>query len=182
VPLCAALPTVAREGLAGEEERRAGEFEQREAEVFDGLIQGLRRRECERDFGVDDRIDRQSMNPGLRAQLGNRPLEPVRVVLQYIDQHIAVDQKHQSSPRSSAINSSVRHLISALPRALSNLSGARGLPAATLRITTSPSSLTAKSTELPGDRPSESRMCFGMVTCPLIVIVVGIWRPLGITM
>ena len=63
----------------------------------------------------DDGIDRQRMRHGEVAHLPDRPIKPLRIALQYIHQHVGVDEHHQSSPRSNAINSSVRHLMSAVP-------------------------------------------------------------------
>ena len=89
-----------------------------------------------------------------------------------IPQHMGGNRQHQASPRSRAIKSSVRHFTSALPRAASKRSGIRLGRAPTLRITTSPSVFTAKSTEHPGNMPKASRICLGMVTWPLLVSVV----------
>ena len=105
------------------------------------------------------------MNAGLRAQLTDRPVRPLRIVLQHVHQDVRIDQQHQSSVRSSFINSSVRQRTSALPRTASNRSrrGGRAFLAGPGRCkTTSPAALTENSTAAPGNSCSSSRIRLGL--------------------
>ena len=89
----------------------------------------------------------------LRAQLTNRPVRPLRVVLKNIQQDVGVHQQHQSSARRSFISSSVRQRTSALPRtaAKRSLRDWRAPLAGRGRCsTTSPPAFTENSTGVPG--------------------------------
>ncbi len=73
ITLATPLPAVAHKRLAGEKQGRTRNFDHDQAQLIEGLIQCFHSRERQRQFGVDDRIDRQPMYPGLSAQLADRP-------------------------------------------------------------------------------------------------------------
>src|ERR1700756_591938 len=116
------------------------------------------------------------MDLGLRSELRDGPLDPLWVILQHVDQHVRVDQDHPSS-RNMRIRSSVRHFTVALPLTDSKRSFTDREAAPFARAsTTCPCPSTAKPTPLPGRSRKASRMCLGMVTCPLLVTFVDMVR------
>src|SRR6266513_3971190 len=78
-------------------------------------------------------------------------------------------------PRVSARMSSVLMRSVARPRSFANAVVGRVARVLAGRSTTSPFSNRSKVTELPAFRPRYSRTGLGMVTCPLLVRVVGMW-------
>jgi hypothetical protein len=162
--------------LASQKQRRPGNFQQFQLQARDGVVDFLRALERQRKLGIDNCVDRELMDLRLRPKLCDGSYGPLRIILQDVDQYVRIDQDHPSS-RNMRIRSSVRHLTVAVPRADSNRSFPRrdeAAPAGT-RITC-PSPLTEKSTALPGRSRNASRMCLGMVTCPLLVNVVDMSR------
>lgn len=182
--LVAPTAPVLGKGLGSQEQCRPRNLAQLQRQRSHHVVQRLKGRERQGHLGVDHRVDDQGMLGGLRPQLGDRPVGPLRIVLQHVHQDVGVHQQHQSSARSSIINASVRQGTSARPRTASKRSGAgRREPFAGLgrTRTTSPAAFTENSIAAPGSSCSSSRMRLGMVTCPLLVSVVDIGASPGIT-
>ena len=125
--LAAAAPAVLDKRLRGQEQGRPRYLAQFQGHRQHHAVEGFEGRERHRHLGVDDRVDGQGMQLGLRSHLGDGPIGPLRVVLQHVHQDVGVDKDHQSSARSSFISSSVRQCTSARPRTASKRSrtGAR---------------------------------------------------------
>lgn len=58
VVFLAALPPITHKRFTGQEQRRAGQFHHSQPKVLNNLIQRFYRRKRQRQFGVDDRVDR----------------------------------------------------------------------------------------------------------------------------
>ena len=137
-----ASPPVSDERLASEKECGLGHLLQDDAEISNDLVQRLDGLEGDGKFSMDHGIDEELVNLRLHPELSHRPVCPIGIVLEDINQDVRIDDQHnalQSSPRSMDISSFVRHLTCALPRADSN--GSRTAPACApaFRTTTCPS-------------------------------------------
>ena len=69
VVFLAPLPTVADKGFPSKKQLRLRQFDQRHAQVIKGSVQGFKRRKCQRQLGVDNRIDGKRTYLRLGTQL-----------------------------------------------------------------------------------------------------------------
>jgi len=122
------------------------------------------------DFRVDQRIDVEM--PFVRTSFEGhlRPTGPAWIIRRQIDENVRVDQGigHLRYPRVSAMIWSVVMRTVALPRNADSATLARLGDFAFLRRTVFPD--TSKSTSVLGRNPKRSRISWGIVTCPFVVI------------
>jgi hypothetical protein len=103
-----AAPPVLVECLAGHERRLPWQRRADEELGWQRLVQILHSVVANRHLGVNDRIDDDAAAFGGIRQHGRRPVGPLVILAEKIEEHIGVDQRAvQSSPRVNAINSSV---------------------------------------------------------------------------
>ena len=103
----AAAAPVLEEGTAGEEERRAREFEQGKAHAFYRVIERLHRLEGQRQLGINDGVDAQLVDLRLRTKLAHRPVGPGGVVVEHVDQDIGINQQHGAVSQCRATGPSI---------------------------------------------------------------------------
>ena len=77
-------------------------------QVLNRLASRVNSRERQRHLGVDHGVDHQRVKASLRTHLGDGPVRPLRVVLQYVHEDVGVHQQHQSSERSSCATNVAR--------------------------------------------------------------------------
>jgi hypothetical protein len=125
---------------------------------------------ADRELRIHHGVDHNGAAHCGGVELTSGPARPFGIICCNVEEYIRVDQRHQLSPRVSAMIASVVSPQAAVPRIRSKRLGLTvRLP--TLRRKAQPSSATSKSTLLPGLIPRRSRTCFGTVTWPLLVTV-----------
>ena len=159
-------------GASGQEGGFAGDGTVRIKMGRQQVIHGLDRLAGEGDFGIDNRIDQHGTAVEPAAELLLAPRLPEGISCDHIEDHIGIHEHHQgcSSPRLRDSSSSVlRRVRRRARRSRCRPSLPGELSAGSFSISTRPSS-TRKRTWVWGNRPHCSRISWGMVTWPLLVI------------
>src|SRR5882757_7436362 len=146
-----ARTAILHERLARQKQRQPGNRRncntgphQRRFEVLDRGVAGRR-------LSVDDVVDQERPSEGGFLQPGQRPIQPFRIFGEHVQQNVRIHQRHRSSPRSSAMSSSVEGPGPAIPTHLAKRLGGRA-PSA-FSMTMLPSSARRNATWLPGPIP-----------------------------
>lgn len=177
-PATPASSAVSDEALPSEECRLPRQGKAQEIFLREGFLELLDPIEPDRDFGVDERIDREG---GALSAFGEgllRPGGPFRVFGENVEQDVAVDEDGQRSPRVSARIWSVVIRTDPRPRSRWTIDFPRR-PASRARRsfrTRTVCPTTSNSTSELGSSPSFSRISTGMVTCPFVVIFIVLPR------
>jgi hypothetical protein len=164
------LRAVTLKCFARQKESRARHLHKFETDIRKNFVYLLNARIPDREFGVNDCIDKNRATDGGSVQLMQRPRRPFRIVRRNVEENVGIDKRHQLSLRVSAMISSVERPPVAVPRIRSKRLGLTARPP-TARKKARPSSAISKSTLLPGVIPRRSRTGLGIVTWPLRVTV-----------